>query len=565
MATFQDEELLFLSNLMHVKKEKGFKENIWTEANEGKSIGELLERTVIGDTSGMTREEIDQKWDEAIANMRAQKGTENEVVYNGEIEASEWADMLTSIRNNNDLASLKIDAVSKDETGSLSACLVDTDGKAYAVFRGTAGGEWRDNFEGGYVADTEQQRRALDFINSLDHNNITVVGHSKGGNKAKYVALLSDKVSRCVSFDGQGFSQEFMEKYGDLIEKNEHKITNYALDYDFVNLLMYDIGKKYYIKGNDTVNGFAQNHSPSSLFHYDENGNYKEFDDVRVAETLFTSVLHGFVCYVLNTATEEEAEELLYFLGGLLANTMGNESKGKDFDILEYFFCEENAEAVGLLLAFLAKYVSFDDYAMEAISEWLREYGVAGEALATILETFVDMIEKGLDICAGKVDILALLEKVDWLFDVLGIDINTTLEKIYDTATDRYATLPAVVTNSGNYRASTTKRDFTEAMRAELVELCKEVENEPWYDVTKWDIWYRGEKWLNRLTIDNYVNNINEYYRKCIDINDENEESINKIFEQVRGMDRSYAYVVKDKNEELKALAGAIHALQVNV
>ena len=86
------------------------------------------------------------------------------------------------------------------------------------------------------LTDPEQQRRALSFINNLEYDNITVVGYSKGGNKAKYVSLLSDKVTRCVSFDGQGFSRQFQEKYGPLIEENRWKITNYALDGDFVNI-----------------------------------------------------------------------------------------------------------------------------------------------------------------------------------------------------------------------------------------------------------------------------------------------------------------------------------------
>ena len=48
----------------------------------------------------------------------------------------------------------------------------------------------------------------------------------KGGNKAQYVGILSDKVDRVLSLDGQGFSKEFVEKYQDLIDKNRHKIRN---------------------------------------------------------------------------------------------------------------------------------------------------------------------------------------------------------------------------------------------------------------------------------------------------------------------------------------------------
>lgn len=567
MATFTDEELLFLSNLMYVKEEDCFKSDIWSGYNEDEpiheTIGQRLERTLIGDTSKMTDEEIDEKWNAALKKMTDQQGKDDEHLYDGHIEASEWPNMLNSIRNS-ELANLKVEKVSKDETGSLSACLTDSEGNAYVVFRGTAGGEWRDNFEGGYGTDTEQQRRALDFINSLDHKNITVVGHSKGGNKAKYVALLSDKVDRCVSFDGQGFSQEFIQKYSNLIEKNEYKITNYALDNDFVNLLMYDIGKKIYIKGNG-VSNYAQNHSPNSFFHYDSNGEYKEFKDITVNETVLTTVLHGFVCYVLNTASDEDRESLLDFLGGLLANTMGNENEDGEFDILNYFFCMENAEEVGILLAYLAKYVNFSDNALETICEWLESYGVEGKVIAELLPKLIEVLDNvNLQDDIVKI-ILEGLNTVEWLFDYLGIEINSVLLKIINAAHDKYEVLPCVNANVYEYKNSSTKRVFTEEMRMQLLEICKEVENEPWYDVSRWDVWYRGERWYNRLTIDNYVNNINEYYRKCIDINDENEASINKIFDEVYNVDSHYSKLINEKNGRIKRLSNSIKTLLVKI
>ena len=59
-----------------------------------------------------------------------------------------------------------------------------------------------------------------------------MTGHSKGGNKAKYITLMDDTVDHCVSFDGQGFSDEFMETYSDEIAARQHKIENHNVDYD---------------------------------------------------------------------------------------------------------------------------------------------------------------------------------------------------------------------------------------------------------------------------------------------------------------------------------------------
>ncbi|HHT97502.1 MAG TPA: DUF2974 domain-containing protein [Clostridiales bacterium] len=73
---------------------------------------------------------------------------------------------------------------------------------AIVAFKGTSGGlEWLDNVEGFNLSDTRAQKEALDFIEGLKFSNVTVTGHSKGGNKAMYVATLSDKVTRCLSYD----------------------------------------------------------------------------------------------------------------------------------------------------------------------------------------------------------------------------------------------------------------------------------------------------------------------------------------------------------------------------
>jgi len=100
-----------------------------------------------------------------------------------------------------DICELKLRNVERDELNALSTYFTDKEGNAYVVFRGTSSGEWKDNFLGGCLSDTDQQKKALDYINSIDAEHITVVGHSKGGNKAKYVALLSDKVDRKENYN----------------------------------------------------------------------------------------------------------------------------------------------------------------------------------------------------------------------------------------------------------------------------------------------------------------------------------------------------------------------------
>ncbi|AOR23606.1 Mbeg1-like protein [Clostridium taeniosporum] len=175
------------------------------------------------------------------------------IITNGEcgeaVNKKEWLLILKQIQKNNKLSSLKIENIEVDNNGLKTACFIDNYDNVYVVFRGTKTiEEWEDNGEGAYMSDTPEQISALNYINNLKYINITVTGHSKGGNKAKYVALLSDKVDRCVSFDGQGFSNKFIDKYYKKINENKDKILSISAKYDYVNCLLNSVNEeKVYI------------------------------------------------------------------------------------------------------------------------------------------------------------------------------------------------------------------------------------------------------------------------------------------------------------------------------
>ena len=131
------------------------------------------------------------------------------------------------------------------------------------VFKGTSGTyEWVDNVRGTYVADTKRQVKALQYFDKMyklyadSVEKIYITGHSKGGNKAQYIGVLrgqDPKIKHIYSFDGQGFSDLFFDKYKDLIQKNKKKITSISNENDFVNILMkLAVGNKIYIKSKTT-------------------------------------------------------------------------------------------------------------------------------------------------------------------------------------------------------------------------------------------------------------------------------------------------------------------------
>ena len=76
-----------------------------------------------------------------------------------------------------------------DEKDVRALCYTGPDDKdPVVVFRGTGGTKeaWTDNFEGAFVEETRIQKLAGDFIrcDCGIYNDITVTGHSKGGNLA---------------------------------------------------------------------------------------------------------------------------------------------------------------------------------------------------------------------------------------------------------------------------------------------------------------------------------------------------------------------------------------------
>jgi hypothetical protein len=519
-------------------------EYIWTDKNvrNHPSIGSILNKI---DTDKLRN---DKSW--------------SEHVFDGEISGSEWADMIDAMKQS-DICELKLRDVNIDNKIALSTYFTDKEGKAYVVFRGTAAGEWEDNFQAACVTETMQQQRALDYINSIDAENITVVGHSKGGNKAKYVALLSDKVDRCVSFDGQGFSRLFMDKYEDLIEANKDKITCYALDKDFVNILLYDVyNQKYYIKGHG-VSDFLQNHSPNSFFnfYYDGSGKalFYNFEQCKQDETM--AALHSFVNYVDSTVPAEDRDELFSFLGTIAAMKMGkdkNEGYTKDYKedaLMKFITKPENADELGLLLAYILEYEEYNNGFTDLISEFLGLSDITG------------WLFRGIDKLLGYEDSLKnLIENRDAIIKLLKlfrapkniIDQINNVGDAYDKA--KYEIKPVTTQNTADYDPTSNNnvRDYTQTTRDMLLKLTDEVTNEKPYDVTKWDIWYRMEDWFGLLSIDHYKNNIDDYFKKVIDINGTSHNQMQQIFNNIDATVNNYKNKLKAEVSNLKALSNYI-------
>ena len=248
------------------------------------------------------------------------------IIKNSTVSGDEWADILCAIKSDPDLMSLTCESYDDKSKGY---CYVSKSGDAYVTFRGTdstdGGVEWKDNVEGLGLTDTTCQKKALNYIENLQYDNITVCGHSKGGNKAQYVTITSDKVNRCISMDGQGFSKEFIDKYSAEIEQKGKLIKNYSYKDDFVHILMNYVPNSQQIYCTGTNTGIRC-HNPNGMFKLKYNEKSKKWEAYfqETEENTGMKYLHGFTCFVANNMPIDERKSIGSYLGNILSATMAN-------------------------------------------------------------------------------------------------------------------------------------------------------------------------------------------------------------------------------------------------
>lgn len=275
-------------------------------------------------------------------------------IFPAEINEEEFSIIINTIKKNKELyEKIKIVDVDNSVYGNISGSdrVVNVtflyEDNLIIVYKGTAGDfEWKDNVEGTYnISDTKQQRMALSYFDEMvekfkDVKKVYVSGHSKGGNKSQYIGVLRgnmSKLERVYSFDGQGFNSIFLKKYNKEIENNRHKIFNICNEYDYVNILLFSIANKIFIKsttniGNDDdrqsklKHRFGGFHSPYSMFK-NENGILK-LNEVTEQSDIMKNFEKLFEYY--NTNMEIEDSKFIYYRMSLFMMESGSEVFGED-------------------------------------------------------------------------------------------------------------------------------------------------------------------------------------------------------------------------------------------
>lgn len=292
--------------------------------------------------------------------------------------------------------------------------------EAVVAFRGTAANEWTDDFIASAQTDSLQQINALEwykkifFKHHLKNYYITLIGHSKGGNKAKYITILNDTPNRCVSFDGQGFSDVFMKHYKDRILKRQDIIENHNVDYDYVNILLNDIGTRTYYHGYDYgKGGFAEAHCPNTFFDFGENGQYNmrvntlgQAPEMQILDQFINSMSRSDV-------SEKERVETAQLLGILIEKAFsikGSETNSTS-DFIS-FMCdlikdEKYSNNTAYFLAFIIRFSIENKKFLPALKSIMNHFGM--NDFSKIIDMIAEMItSKKLDTILNLSNFLAL-------------------------------------------------------------------------------------------------------------------------------------------------------------
>lgn len=553
---FTDSELCMLEQLTYlssdtfskIAKKIGLSGFEGAGAYKGKTIAEMLSKFT----------------DEVLDKLEALGDTDCD-----NVSAKEWAQIIRYLKSS-EMSSLVLTDTMVNSVGNTIALCFAEEGNttdAIVAFRGTdkEAGEWPDNVEGLNESDTQCQIEALDYIESLPYENITVTGHSKGGNKAMYVAITSDKVTRCVSFDGQGFSQEFLDKYWAEIEEKSGIITCYSVATDFVHVLLFYIpgAEQIYCTGYG-ISSTAENHSPNSFFVTDEDGNLILDENGNPMFTITSedeslTMLHEFTTFVLNYASDEDKVLVVGFLSDLLDMIFGKE-EGEKISLQEIVdYCADNLDGTAAVIAYLVKYM--DEYNLSAtdINELLEAIG--GDSLGYKLSIFLNLVKDNLN---DDDNDWLLKRVVAFLVDrEYGDDVDLSKLDIYELW-EKINSKVNIIDTSGSGSGLSVKsgiiRDFSKNTYTVLMSAINQIESIGDCSVSSWRS-YSGEDWYSSLLISTAVKGISAYFSKLTETNSTCKTQIESIFNEVWTLDTAAGNKLEKVNSSLRKINRSVTSI----
>ena len=405
-----------------------------------------------------------------------------------------------------------------------------------------------------------------------------------------YVTVTSDKVTHCVSMDGQGFSQEFLDKYSAEITEKGSCITNYSLDTDYVHILMFQLpnsNQRYFANGGK---GGARNHAPTAYFTFeqDENGDWQvRLDDngnpsmsERAYENQGIAYLHDFTCFVLNVMPDDKKQQVVDYLGVILALSMGESSWHWEIDGKVYtkenmmeFICSD-PESLALVLAYLLKYADSQglsngdvmslleafglDEAVKAFEEAADAAGIFGLTVDDILNMLLKEIKDGKrDPLIEKIlDFLGAFLKEKFGIEIDAVAVWRAVEKEYGAI----GNVDSKTSIAGGSVACMRIFDYSQNSYDLLVQTIRTVNAQTGGSVSGWNS-YSSEEWYGKLHVSAAIRGVNGYYSYLAQINENCIKQIDRIYHNVRTIDKNGSNMLNPGTEMLRSTSTVINSI----
>ena len=159
------------------------------------------------------------------------------------------------------------DFIVGQQFGAMTFTLPNAKHNKVIAFRGTDNSliGWKEDFEIAYMEEIPAQKSACDYLDctlGLFPNNVTVCGHSKGGNLAVYACsrvntTRQNRLSKIINFDGPGFDFDIVPRAS--FSHCENKVINYVPEESIIGMLLEPIGERTVVAS--TARGINQHNA----------------------------------------------------------------------------------------------------------------------------------------------------------------------------------------------------------------------------------------------------------------------------------------------------------------
>ncbi|MBQ0027960.1 MAG: DUF2974 domain-containing protein [Lachnospiraceae bacterium] len=327
--------------------------------------------------------------------------------------------------------------VCNDEHGTgYVGMLIDTgDGNAIIGNRGSESYDAEQLAKDWGIADigllesklTTQQERAQKYMEELwytygdEYDSYSVTGHSLGGNLSEHMAInapaaMREKIDHIISFDGPGFSDEYIKKNLDRINNMAGKMDRYQ--WSWVSALLLPLPgvtdriiKAHNEKGKIFPVNLFYRHDTHNV-EFDGNGNVQDGDESSLSQLL------GPIVEYIEKAGDDPVQDILSLLGFTLAAVAG--CKVVAFAIAAVY-------GLKLIIAAVQLFVSV----ASSIGEFIQNiyYNYIAPQVSGIYEVSISSMR------ACKADMLQDIRSME----ALNASIDSLAKSIrYDSATSSY-------------------------------------------------------------------------------------------------------------------------------